>query len=109
MALLRPQKGKKFISRVLRHLDKSQQLELLLLVVNSFSRFDVVANAAILDDPMATPNRGEVERQTDVFLNGVLASFFPLIQNLSFVPIIHIVTLLCKSPNLPQIAKSQVS
>jgi DNA topoisomerase 2-associated protein PAT1 len=79
------------------------------MIINNYSQLDVVVYASILDNPVASPDREELERQTEVFMHSVLSNFLPLIGELSLAPVIHIITLLLRRANFVFVARSQVS
>ncbi|KAL5537061.1 PAT1 [Sanghuangporus sanghuang] len=79
ISLLMPAKGKKLLPRLTRHLSTQQLLQVICLLVACFSQLDVVKNAAILDQQEDTPERKEVDKQTQLFLSTVLQSILPVI------------------------------
>lgn len=79
VSLMTPAKGKKILPRIARHLSSQQMLTLICLIVACFSQFDVVKNAPVLDLQQDTPERREVNRQTQLFLSTVLQSILPVI------------------------------
>ncbi|KAI5124196.1 hypothetical protein M0805_005047 [Coniferiporia weirii] len=83
ISLIMPAKGKKLLPRLTRHLSSQQMLTLICLIVACFSQLDMVKNAAILDLQEDTPERSEVDRQTQLFLSTVLQSILPVIAGAS--------------------------
>ncbi|KAH7885857.1 topoisomerase II-associated protein PAT1 [Phlebopus sp. FC_14] len=99
ISLLNPIKGKKILPRLSRHIAPPRMLTLLTLLVACFSQLDVVKYAHLLDLPedsithprresrspsqnnshTDTPDKEEVERQTQAFLGSVLQSILPVV------------------------------
>ncbi|KAL5492252.1 PAT1 [Sanghuangporus weigelae] len=79
ISLLMPAKGKKLLPRLTRHLSTQQLLQVICLLVACFSQLDVVKNAAILDQQEDTPERKEVDKQTQLFSSTVLQCILPVI------------------------------
>lgn len=77
------------------------------MIINDYSRLDVVVYASYLDIPIPTREREELETQTDIFMHSVLSNFLPLIGELSLAPIIHMVAILRRT-NVAFVARSQV-
>jgi DNA topoisomerase 2-associated protein PAT1 len=65
-------------------------LTLMTLLVACFTQLDVVKQAPLLDALEESPERAEVERQTQAFLGSVLQSILPIVANLE----LHVVTAL---------------
>ncbi|KZT43122.1 hypothetical protein SISSUDRAFT_1040559 [Sistotremastrum suecicum HHB10207 ss-3] len=107
ISILAPAKGKRVIPRVLRHLDPRRQLGLLYAIVANFSQLDVVIDAHYLDTPQDSPERKEVERQTQLFITHVFQSYLPLLQDLTLQPIHEMTILLLERGNLVLLAKSR--
>ncbi|KAG9223720.1 hypothetical protein CCMSSC00406_0004939 [Pleurotus cornucopiae] len=81
ISLLMPVKGKKLLPRLCRHLADEQIYTLLTLLVACFNQLDVVKDAPILDTLEDTPERAEVDRQTQAFLTGgVIQSILPVMS-----------------------------
>ncbi|KAJ7812857.1 topoisomerase II-associated protein PAT1 [Mycena leptocephala] len=90
VSLLSPSKGKKLLPRLTRHIGSSRMLTLMTLLVACFTQLDVVKQAPLLDALEESPERAEVERQTQAFLGSVLQSILPIVANLE----LHVVTAL---------------
>jgi len=90
ISILQPIKGKKMIPRVLRQLEPSQQLDMLLIILKHFSQLDVVANAYLMDRLEDSPSREQLELHTQAFMDNVFNGFLPLLMELSLPPINHI-------------------
>ncbi|KAJ7115819.1 topoisomerase II-associated protein PAT1 [Mycena epipterygia] len=108
VSLLSPSKGKKLLPRLTRHIGSSRMLTLVTLLVACFTQLDVVKHGALLDDIEETPERAEVERQTQAFLGSVLQSILPIVANLE----LHVVTALLgllieRSQDIAAVAKTK--
>jgi DNA topoisomerase 2-associated protein PAT1 len=91
-----------------RQLDKGQQLELLLAIIKNISQLDVIANAYLLDVKEETLQQKELELQTQSFINNVFNGFLPLLMELTFAPINHILSLLLERADVVQLVLSRV-
>ncbi|EGO22680.1 topoisomerase II-associated protein [Serpula lacrymans var. lacrymans S7.9] len=79
VSLLTPAKGKKILPRLSRHISGPRMLTLLTLLVACFSQLDVFKQAGLLDSVEDTPERQEVDRQTQAFLGSVMQSILPVV------------------------------
>ncbi|KZT59905.1 hypothetical protein CALCODRAFT_493178 [Calocera cornea HHB12733] len=71
IAILGPAKGKKLLPRLLRHLSQKESLTVVTLLIACFSQLDVVRKASLLDRA-DSPEKREMEKQTELFLSTVL-------------------------------------
>ena len=108
VSILLPNKGKKLIPRIVRQLEKGQQLELLLAIIRNIAQLDVISKAYILDRGDETPQQRELEQQTESFMNNVFNGFLPLLMELTFPPINHILNILLERTDIPRLATSRV-
>ncbi|EIW79273.1 hypothetical protein CONPUDRAFT_59162 [Coniophora puteana RWD-64-598 SS2] len=79
ISLLTPVKGKKILPRLSRHISGQRMLTLLTLLVACFSQLEVVKKAHYLDLLEDSPEKEEIERQTQAFLGSVLQSILPVV------------------------------
>ncbi len=91
----------------MRQLEMEDRLDLLICIVNNFTQLDVVADAHLLE-PELTPERKEVERQTQSFLQNVYQPLVTLILELSLPPIIHMLSTLLHRGDLVSLVGSRV-
>ncbi|KAJ7634146.1 topoisomerase II-associated protein PAT1 [Mycena polygramma] len=108
VSLLSPSKGKKLLPRLTRHIGSSRMLTLMTLLVACFTQLDVVKQAPLLDAVEESPERAEVERQTQAFLGSVLQSILPIVAKLE----LHVVTALLgllieRSHDIAAVAKTK--
>lgn len=108
VSLLTPVKGKKILPRLSRHIAPPRMLTLLTLLVACFSQLDVVKRAAILDSPEETPERQDVERQTQAFLGSVLQSILPVVAKAELRVITGLLGLLLDRTNIVVSAQTRV-
>ena len=104
-----PAKGKRLLPRLTRHLSHQQVLTLLTLIVACFSQLDVVKNAALLDSQEETPDRTEVDKQTQIFLSSVLQGILPVIAKASLRLLAGMVGLLMNRCDITTVMCSRVS
>ncbi|EEB88417.1 hypothetical protein MPER_13761, partial [Moniliophthora perniciosa FA553] len=107
ISILSVAKGKKLLPRLTRHLDNQRMLTLLTLLIACFSQLDVVVDAPLLDAPEETPDRSEVERQTQAFLSGVIQSILPVIAKGSLRLVSGLLGLLLDRNDVVAIAKTR--
>ncbi|KIK60307.1 hypothetical protein GYMLUDRAFT_200380 [Collybiopsis luxurians FD-317 M1] len=107
ISLLSAAKGKKILPRVTRHFDQQRMNTLLTLLIACFSQLDVVAHATILDQFEDTPERADVERQTQAFLTSVLQSILPIIVKGNLRLVCGLVGLLMHGQDVVAIAKTR--
>ncbi|KAG2039900.1 topoisomerase II-associated protein PAT1 [Suillus americanus] len=100
VSLLTPVKGKKILPRLSRHIAPPRMLTLLTLLVACFSQLDVVKLAPLLDSLEETPERQDVERQTQAFLGSVLQSILPVIAKAELRVITGLLGLLLDRTNI---------
>jgi DNA topoisomerase 2-associated protein PAT1 len=100
VSLLTPVKGKKILPRLSRHIAPPRMLTLLTLLVACFSQLDVVKHAPLLDSLEETPERQDVERQTQAFLGSVLQSILPVIAKAELRVITGLLGLLLDRTNI---------
>ncbi|KAJ3841338.1 topoisomerase II-associated protein PAT1 [Lentinula raphanica] len=107
ISLLSAAKGKKILPRVTRHFDQHRMNTLLTLLIACFSQLDVISQAALLDTLEDTPERADVERQTQAFLSSVLQSILPIIVKGNLRLVCGLVGLLMHGQDTVAIAKSR--
>ncbi|KAG1728105.1 topoisomerase II-associated protein PAT1 [Suillus lakei] len=100
VSLLTPVKGKKILPRLSRHIVPPRMLTLLTLLVACFSQLDVVKHAPLLDSLEETPERQDVERQTQAFLGSVLQSILPVVAKAELRVITGLLGLLLDRTNI---------
>lgn len=108
VSLLTPVKGKKILPRLSRHIAPPRMLTLLTLLVACFSQLDVVKHAALLDSLEETPERQDVERQTQAFLGSVLQSILPVVAKAELRVITGLLGLLLDRTNIVVSAQTRV-
>jgi DNA topoisomerase 2-associated protein PAT1 len=108
ISLLTPTKGKRFMPRISRHLTSAQMMTMLTLLVACFSQLDVVRLAPILDNIEDTPEREEVEKQTNAFLESVLHSVLPTVLRANLRLITGLIGLLTDRSNIITVVQSKV-
>jgi DNA topoisomerase 2-associated protein PAT1 len=108
VSLLTPVKGKKILPRLSRHIAPPRMLTLLTLLVACFSQLDVVKHAPLLDSLEETPERQDVERQTQAFLGSVLQSILPVIAKAELRVITGLLGLLLDRTNIVVSAQTRV-
>jgi len=84
-------------------------LTLLTLLVACFDQLDVVKDAFLLDSPDDTPEREEVERQTNGFLASVMQSILPIVAKSNLCMITGLLGLLLDRSNIAAVARTKVS
>ena len=104
-----PAKGKKLLPRIARHLQANQLLQIICLLVACFSQFDVVRSAAVLDAQVDSPERREVELQTDLFLSTVLQCILPVISQFNLSVASGMMGLMMEHGDMGLIVHSRVS
>jgi DNA topoisomerase 2-associated protein PAT1 len=107
ISLLSAAKGKKILPRVTRHFDQQRMNTLLTLLIACFTQLDVISHAALLDTLDDTPERADVERQTQAFLSSVLQSILPIIVKGNLRLVCGLVGLLMHGQDIAAIAKSR--
>ncbi|KAJ3859009.1 topoisomerase II-associated protein PAT1 [Lentinula novae-zelandiae] len=107
ISLLSAAKGKKILPRVTRHFDQQRMNTLLTLLIACFSQLDIISHAALLDTLEDTPERADVERQTQAFLSSVLQSILPIIVKGNLRLVCGLVGLLMHGQDIVAIAKSR--
>lgn len=108
ISLLIPSKGKKILPRVTRHLSHARMFTLLTLLVACFDQLDVVRQAHLLDTPVESVERADVERQTEAFLMGVLHSILPVVARADLRLVTGLLGLLLDRTNIVQVVQSGV-
>lgn len=109
ISLLMPAKGKKLLPRLTRHLSTQQLLQVICLLVACFSQLDVVKNAALLDLQEDTPERREVDKQTQLFLSTVLQCILPVIAKFNLGVVFGMMGLLMEHCDMRLVIHSRVS
>ena len=104
-----PAKGKKLLPRVTRHFSAQQLLTILTLVVACFIQLDVVRDAPLLDSGVDSPERKEVERQTQIFVGSVLQSILSVVAKSNLRLIGGLLGLFMERCELHVVARSKVS
>lgn len=84
-------------------------LTLLTLLVACFDQLDVVRLAPVLDSLVETPERLEVERQTNAFLGSVMQSILPVASVAELRLITGLLSLLLHRTNIVAVAQTRVS
>ncbi|KAK0467322.1 topoisomerase II-associated protein PAT1 [Desarmillaria tabescens] len=107
ISLLSVAKGKRVLSRLARHFDNQQMLTMLTLLIACFNQLDVFRQAPLLDTLEDTPERVEVERQTNAFLSNVLHSIVSVISNGSLRLVTGLLGLLLDRNNVSEVAQTQ--
>ncbi|KAJ3550388.1 hypothetical protein NMY22_g530 [Coprinellus aureogranulatus] len=107
ISLLTPTKGKKLLPRLTRHLSSDRMLTLLTLLVACFDQLDVVRLAHVLDSLVETPERLEVERQTNAFLGSVMQSILPVASVAELRLITGLLSLLLHRTNIVAVAQTR--
>ncbi|KAF6752981.1 topoisomerase II [Ephemerocybe angulata] len=107
ISLLFPTKGKKLLPRLTRHLSSDKMLTLLTLLVACFDQLDVVTLAPILDSLVETPERAEVERQTQAFLGSVMQSILPVVSVAELRLVTGLLSLLLHRTNIVAVAQTR--
>ena len=108
ISILMPIKGKKMLPRLSRHLSSQQMLTMLTLLVACFSQLDVVVQAPLLDSPEDTPERREVEGQTQTFLGSVMQSILPIVAKSGLRLISGLLGLLLDRSNIVTVSQTRV-
>lgn len=83
-------------------------LTLLTLLVACFGQLDVVRDAFLLDSLEETPERGEIERQTNAFLASVMQSILPIVAKSTLRLITGLLGLLLDRSNIAIVARTKV-
>jgi DNA topoisomerase 2-associated protein PAT1 len=109
ISLMIPAKGKKLLPRITRHLQSNQILQIICLLVACFSQLDVVRNAALLDMEVGSPERAEVETQTELFLSTVLQCILPVISQFNIGVLGGMMGLMMEHGDMGLIVHSRVS
>lgn len=104
-----PTKGKRILPRLTRHLSSERMLTLLTLLVACFDQLDVIKQAPILDSLVETPERAEVERQTQAFLGSVMQSILPVVSVAELRLVTGLLSLLLHRSNIVAVAQTRVS
>ncbi|KAK0446633.1 topoisomerase II-associated protein PAT1 [Armillaria borealis] len=107
ISLLSVAKGKRVLSRLARHFDNQQMLTMLTLLIACFNQLDVFRQAPLLDTLEDTPERVEVERQTNAFLSNVLHSIISVVSNGSLRLVTGLLGLLLDRNNVSEVAQTQ--
>lgn len=109
ISILKPAKGKRLLPRIARHLSSQQMLTVLTLLVACFSQLDVVIGAPLLDSLEDSPERQEVDTQTQLFLSTVIQTILPVIAKTGLRLISGLLGLLMERCELHIVARSIVS
>ncbi|KAF9453519.1 hypothetical protein P691DRAFT_658313 [Macrolepiota fuliginosa MF-IS2] len=107
ISLLGPTKGKKILPRLTRHLSSQRMLTLMTLLVACFGQLDVVKNASLLDTLEDTPERADIERQTNAFLMSVMQSVLPIVAKSNLRLITGLLGLLLDRSNIATVARTK--
>ncbi|KAK0188854.1 topoisomerase II-associated protein PAT1 [Armillaria mellea] len=107
ISLMSVAKGKRVLSRLARHFDNQQMLTMLTLLIACFNQLDVFKQAPLLDTLEDTPERVEVERQTNAFLSNVLQSIISVVSNGSLRLVTGLLGLLLDRNNVSEVAQTQ--
>jgi len=108
VSLLAPVKGKRILPRLSRHITPPRMLTLLTLLVACFSQLDIVRHAPLLDSLEETPERQDVELQTQAFLGSVLQSILPVVAKAELRVITGLLGLLLDRTNIVTSAQTRV-
>ena len=110
IVILQPDKGKRILPRIVRHLSEQQTLTIITLLVATFATLDVVRQAPILDSlptSIGTP-RADLVTSTEVFANNVLPLIMNTLGQLRLRVITALLDLLIERNDLVTIARTQV-
>jgi DNA topoisomerase 2-associated protein PAT1 len=99
VSLLTPVKGKRILPRLSRHIA---------LLVACFSQLDVAKHAALLDSLEESPERQDVELQTQAFLGSVLQSILPVVAKAELRVITGLLGLFLDRTNIVVTAQTRV-
>jgi len=82
-------------------------LTLMTLLVACFGQLDVVKNAPLLDSLDDTPERADIERQTNAFLMSVMQSVLPIVAKSNLRLITGLLGLLLDRSNIATVARTK--
>ncbi|KAH9812614.1 topoisomerase II-associated protein PAT1 [Melampsora americana] len=110
-------KGKRLLPRIIRLFTREQALQVLTLLVATFETLDVIQDAHILDLPndslLAGSNvanrrsRPDMEAETDLFMNTVVAPMMAVINELPLELIAGLVSLIIERNDFMRVARSK--
>ncbi|KAG0145675.1 hypothetical protein CROQUDRAFT_658333 [Cronartium quercuum f. sp. fusiforme G11] len=110
-------KGKRLLPRIIRLFTREQSLQVLTLLVATFETLDVVLDAPLLDLPSDAHMAGsyptgrrmrhEVEAETDLFMNTVVAPMMSVINEIPLDLIAGLVSLMIERNDFMYIARSK--
>ncbi|KZP01693.1 hypothetical protein CALVIDRAFT_15815 [Calocera viscosa TUFC12733] len=106
IAILGPAKGKKLLPRLLRHLSQKESLTVITLLIACFSQLDVVRNASVLDRP-DSPEKREMEKQTELFLSTVLPALIGALRRAGLRLVSGLLGHLITRCNVAEVARSR--
>ncbi|TFK51708.1 hypothetical protein OE88DRAFT_1658294 [Heliocybe sulcata] len=108
ISLLGPMKGKVLFPRVAHVLEEDQLLIVLTLLITCLTQLDVVAGAHLLDSMEDTPERRDMERQTNAFQHYVLiVSVLHALQKVTLRELTGILRLLRDQGQIVTIARTK--
>jgi DNA topoisomerase 2-associated protein PAT1 len=99
----------------MRLFNREQSLQVLTLLVATFESLDVVSDAPLLDLPAGSvfpsgkKSRPELELETELFMNCVVAPMMAVINEISLDLVTGLVSLLMARNDLMRISRSKVS
>lgn len=111
-------KGKRLLPRIIRLFTREQALQVLTLLVATFQTLDVIHDAHILDLPNDSLMAGsfaanrrsrlDMEAETDLFMNTVVAPMMAVINELPLELIAGLVSLMIERNDFMRVARSKV-
>ncbi|PLW07966.1 hypothetical protein PCANC_24283 [Puccinia coronata f. sp. avenae] len=113
VSLISVPKGKRVLPRVMRLFNREQSLQVLTLLVATFESLDVVSDAPLLDLPAGSvfpsgkKSRPELELETELFMNCVVAPMMAVINEISLDLVTGLVSLLMARNDLMRISRSK--
>jgi DNA topoisomerase 2-associated protein PAT1 len=108
VSLITLAKGKKLLPRLLRNVAPARLNLFLTLIVACYGQLDVVRDAPLLDRLEDTPQKREVERETDAFVASVVPLLMGLVKNAPLRLVSGLVGLLFEAGDLTTIAQTKV-
>jgi hypothetical protein len=111
-----PNKGKRLLPRVLRHIDSQQTLTLFTLLLATFGQLDVVREAPLLDLPADTlaivlkdakRTRSDIEAGNTAFNNAIAPPFLTTLSKLPLRIVTGMMSLLIERNDVRVLARSK--
>lgn len=107
VSLITLAKGKKLLPRLLRNVAPARLNLFLTLIVACYGQLDVVRDAPLLDRLENTPQKREVERETEAFVASVVPLLMGLVKDAPLRLVSGLVGLLFEAGNLITIAQTK--